>query len=350
MEEALAWLLRRSGYELLTSVADDPVELSQQGKHTLFVQGRGARHQVDVLGQFAFTPAFSLPIRLFLEAKFRDTPCRLRDVRQAHGLIRDVNENFATGASGRPRRRYQYSYALFSTSGFTKATQEYALAHQISLVDLSGASFRWLLDPVRESAGLLFESGLGSQSRNRVTWMRSVLRTLLETGGDSAGMPFSEERPGALHAAHGVAGQFVRAALPSVVEFATKLQHHQEAEMLIGFPAAPFILPLTTLDGSSFVAYAEEHPAHRVMVRRSWDESAEWTLVPADDAPRGYLLTFTLPEYIEAWIGEASDGKERGRISQVKGELLSRITVYRMVEDEVRTFQLRYEPRDLRRD
>jgi len=26
-------------------------------------------HQVDVWGEFAFTPAFSLPVRLFLEAK-----------------------------------------------------------------------------------------------------------------------------------------------------------------------------------------------------------------------------------------------------------------------------------------
>jgi hypothetical protein len=30
------------------------------------VRGRGANHQVDVLGEFAFTPAFSLPIRLSL--------------------------------------------------------------------------------------------------------------------------------------------------------------------------------------------------------------------------------------------------------------------------------------------
>ncbi|MFD7447332.1 hypothetical protein ACFV9O_40340, partial [Streptomyces sp. NPDC059909] len=186
-------------------------------------------------------------------------------------------------------------------------------------------------------------------SKNKVTWMRSALRALLKTGGDPAETLFPEERLLSLNAAHDVDGQFVRAALPLLVEFTAQLQHHEEAEMLIGFPAAPFILPLATLDGSSFVAYAEEHPAHRVLMRRGRDESAEWTLVPADDGPRGYLLSFALPEYIEAWIGEASDGRERGRISQVKGELLSRITVYRMVEDEVRTFQLRYEPRDLRR-
>jgi hypothetical protein len=35
---------------------------------------RGASHQVDVLGEFALTPAFSLPIRMFLEAKFNRGP------------------------------------------------------------------------------------------------------------------------------------------------------------------------------------------------------------------------------------------------------------------------------------
>lgn len=58
--------------------------------------GRGTTHQVDVLGEFVFTPAFSLPVRLFLEAKFYATPCRLDVVRNAHGVIHDVNENFIT--------------------------------------------------------------------------------------------------------------------------------------------------------------------------------------------------------------------------------------------------------------
>jgi hypothetical protein len=69
LEEALAWLLRNSGYRLLVDHSQDPDELVLNG-NGLCVKGRGAEHQVDVLGEFAFTPAFSLPIRLFLEAKF----------------------------------------------------------------------------------------------------------------------------------------------------------------------------------------------------------------------------------------------------------------------------------------
>ena len=138
LEESLAWLLRFSGYRLLVHEDQDPAELVTEGQ-TLRVRGRGALHQVDVLGEFAFTPAFSMPVRLFLEAKYYQTRCELEVVRNAHGVMHDVNENFMTGPGTRPRQRDKYSYALFSASGFTADAQKYALAHQISLVDLSGA-------------------------------------------------------------------------------------------------------------------------------------------------------------------------------------------------------------------
>jgi hypothetical protein len=96
LEEALAWLLRNSGYRLLVDQSQDPDELVLNG-NGLCVKGRGAEHQVDVLGEFAFTPAFSLPIRLFLEAKFTRQKTDLPVVRNAHGVIHDINENFVHG-------------------------------------------------------------------------------------------------------------------------------------------------------------------------------------------------------------------------------------------------------------
>jgi hypothetical protein len=127
LEEALAWLLRNTGYRLLVHDSQDPDELVMAG-NTLLVQGRGTTHQVDVLGEFTLTPAFSLPIRMFIEAKFHHERCNLTVVRNAHGVIHDVNENFVHTGGSRPRRRYQYVYALFSASGFTEQAQAYALA------------------------------------------------------------------------------------------------------------------------------------------------------------------------------------------------------------------------------
>lgn len=98
LEEALAWLLRGSGYRLIPDAAEDPFELVVHAG-ALHVRGRGAMHQVDVLGELLFTPAFSLPVRLFLEAKFTGR-CGLQVVRNAHGVLFDVNENYAAGAGG----------------------------------------------------------------------------------------------------------------------------------------------------------------------------------------------------------------------------------------------------------
>jgi hypothetical protein len=114
LEEALAWLLRNSGYRLLTQGDKDGSELIQR-RNTLHVVGRGTEHQVDALGEFPFTPAFSLPIRLFLEAKFYDKnrTCGLDAVRNAHGVISDVNQNSTYGGGSRPQRRYHDSYALY---------------------------------------------------------------------------------------------------------------------------------------------------------------------------------------------------------------------------------------------
>ncbi len=53
------------------------------------------------------------------EAKFRDTT-GIYGVRNAFGVVSDVNENYVQlGPGGRPRRRYRSVYTLFSTSGFS---------------------------------------------------------------------------------------------------------------------------------------------------------------------------------------------------------------------------------------
>jgi hypothetical protein len=140
------------------------------------VRGRGAVHQVDVLGQLAWIPAFTFPIRLFVEAMWhRRSRTGLADVRNAVGVLQDVNENYTTqNGPDRSRliRRFNYCYSLFSTTGFTAPAQEMALAHQISLIDLSGPGFDDLREIVDELGDLLYalyqeedESGAAIRSR-----------------------------------------------------------------------------------------------------------------------------------------------------------------------------------------
>ncbi|WP_245936291.1 restriction endonuclease [Streptomyces cahuitamycinicus] len=166
LEEVLAWLLRSSGYRLLTEQDDSarpPWKVLEKRKHGLVVRGRGAWHQADTLGEFQYVPPFSLPIRLFAEAKFTRIKVGLPTVRNGHGVVHDLNENVVTTLSNgsgphRPRTRYHYSYAIFSTSGFTQDAQEFALAHQISLIDLSLPDFRPLRDLVRVAAKSVYDA------------------------------------------------------------------------------------------------------------------------------------------------------------------------------------------------
>jgi hypothetical protein len=339
LEEALAWLLRSSGYRLLVSAEDDP-ELEAQG-HEIRVKGRGTSHQVDVLGELAFTPAFSLPVRLFLEAKSYSKACRLPVVRNALGVIDDVNEHFVPRPGERhAQRRYQYAYALFSTSGFTRDAEEYALAHQISLVDMSGASFSWLREPVAIAAGKLRRrQERFSVETFPVTWMRSRLRALLATA------PLSQ-----LPAVETNAPLFTAEADQVLTKFAEVLVSHQQTQLLLGFPAAPFILSLATDNKQAFSAYAAKHPSHTVRITRSGQgPGAEWALCPLADQD-AYRLTFSLPEHIESWIA-ANEEERLARTRQIKAALLSSITVYDSDADgeDYLVYRLRYAPGSLRR-
>jgi hypothetical protein len=348
LEEVLAWLLRGSGYRLLVHQSQDPDEL-MMNSNGLCVKGRGAEHQVDVLGEFAFTPAFSLPIRLFLEAKFTRNKSDLPVVRNAHGVIHDINENFVHGPGTRLRKRYRYVYALFSTSGFTAAAQDFALAQQISLVDLSGASFDWLRRSIESAAEELYMLQDRYQVRRfPVRWMRGRLRQMLSTMPD---LPLDEGNPetGALG--------FAQAAMPALDRLVGRLWERQHNELLLGFPAAPFILPLAAEDVGRFLSYARDHPDHAIRLRRTGEAGgAEWSVSPVTQEwadrpfarPEGYRLTFNLPERLEAWISEHEEHRAT-RIRAVKAQFLSEVIIYRMENDKLQTFQLQYQPSDLRR-
>ncbi|MEU4578669.1 hypothetical protein [Nonomuraea sp. NPDC023979] len=349
LEEVLAWMLRNSGYRLLVDVSQDPYELVMNA-NGLCVKGRGADHQVDVLGEFAFVPAFSLPIRLFLEAKFTRHKTDLAVVRNAHGVIHDINENFVHGPGNKLRKRCRYVYAVFSASGFTTAAQDFALAQQISLVDLSGASFTWLLSSIESTAEkLLVIAEKYKMKKFPVMWMRSRLRSMLGTMPDIS-------RDDEYYATNAFeVAEEVEGSLGGLVH---ALMERRRVELLLGFPAAPFILPLAVDNIEQFLDYARNHPDHIIRLWRTGEDSrAEWAVSPMPQewtlgfsAPSAtYRLTFNLPKRFETWISENEENRV-SRVRAVKAQFLSEIVIHRIEGDGLRAFQLRYQPEDLHRD
>ncbi|MFE5125683.1 MULTISPECIES: hypothetical protein [unclassified Streptomyces] len=340
LEEVLAWLLRSSGFEALTAQDDQdkpPWKVLEERKHGLVVRGRGAWHQADALGQFRYVPPFSLPVRLFVEAKYLTSkPVELPTVRNGHGVIHDVNEGVtttlvATSGPRRPRTRYRYNYAIFSTTGFSKESQDYALAHQISLIDLSMPDFKKLRDLVKTTAETLHAEmqATPAPQRPRVYEIRKYLRgPLLDLAQGDVSLQNSFREP--------------------LDDLAQALWSRSTLGLILAFPAAPFVLGLASDDLYGFVDYAKEQPTHAVRLRRINHTAPHpvWELRPAAN-PDAYALTFGLPERVEAWILDQDEGTP-SRTRWVKRSMLSTMTLYWMDGEHAHTFQLRYEPGELR--
>lgn len=132
-------------------------------RNGLVVKGRGATHQVDVLGELEWIPAFTYPLRLIIEAKFRGTTTGIDIVRNAVGVLLDVAQNNApTQEQESFSPKYQYAYAVVSTSGFSQPAMNMAIAHQISLIDLSISEYDSLKSSIVQSA-----ENIGKEYRHR---------------------------------------------------------------------------------------------------------------------------------------------------------------------------------------
>lgn len=303
LEEALANLLRRNGYRLLQQVSDDPQALRKAG-HGLLVRGRGADHQADALGDLMVPAPFSLPVRLFVEGKNRRSAVDLRDVRNAHGIVHDVNEHYSTAWAARnsqPVRRYQYRYALFSTSGFKSEAQEYALAQQISLVDLSGPAFAQLRDAIDDAVRVIHgEAQTRGLKQFPLTSVRVALRSALDDAAESATAESSDD------ASQTIDSRYLARWSNWV---AAELKAGPSGEgLILGFPRAPFILAMIPDNMEEFEAYvAESGP--EIAVNIGFDTAngvGDWSITAVDN-PDAFRLSFGVPGVLERWLLAAPD-------------------------------------------
>ena len=196
LEEVLAKLIQNTGYRLLVDASQDVEELRNL-PNGLAIRGRGGDHQVDVLGELAWIPALTFPLRLIVEAKARGGTIGIDDVRNAVGVVTDVNQNFSRSALPNvvPLQKFAYRYVLFSTSGFSSPATDYALAHQISLVDLSTDDFADLVRIANDVAEAIWDPDPPSRAGGYVRRLRTRLRTALGTWPDGVLHPEGGDEP-----------------------------------------------------------------------------------------------------------------------------------------------------------
>lgn len=140
LEEAILYLLEKVGYETIEVNPTIPDSGLRGGSSGLEVRGRGSWHQIDALASFITSPAFMYPLRLMVEAKCyqQNRPVGIEVARNSVGVLKDISENYFTLSNRQDSEiqvpRFNYHAAIFSTSGFTSGALEYAIAHQVFLI------------------------------------------------------------------------------------------------------------------------------------------------------------------------------------------------------------------------
>ncbi|MFG3301454.1 restriction endonuclease [Micromonospora chersina] len=316
LEELLARLIQSAGYRLLVHERQDRFELKNKSNGDLQVKGRGGVHQVDVLGEFTVVPAFSQPIRLFIEAKARKSVTGISAVRNAVGTVNDVNEAWMVDYSTNRVRRH-YRYGLFSTSGFSKPAQDYAIAHQISLIDLSGPEWVGLVDGVNSSSEELLRRLPADADHFPVRRLRQHLRRALGTMPDRVpNLPDDVER---VDYDFHEGAEIVRRRFEAALDGA-----------LLAFPAGHQVLLARPDDLEAFLRYANEDPEHRVSLavdaRRARDGGRTWVVRPFPRDRDAYALRLTLPAAVEAIA--LAESERRAQSLAAKGQLGGRLDIF----------------------
>lgn len=322
LEEVLAHLLKASGYHLLTEPDDDPLVLVKHG-NGLRVRGRGASHQADALGELRMAIPFSLPIRLFVEAKNIKEKVGLDVVRNAHGVVHDVNEYQSSQALTQDAtsylKRVQYRYSIFSTGGFTRDAQMYAITHQISPIDLSGPDWSFVANRLRAGALDAVKMGLvSSASPGSIATARIALREALS----------------ALEPSDSIGRVEPQAGTPAVRAWsrrlATTILRSEAADgLLLGFTSAPFILALRPNDYDQFrrAAFAANGPLSVAIAYERGPLGGSWFIEPhLPEHP--FRLTFTLPGALEQILIALPEERLRRAASAIKDEFLGQIALY----------------------
>lgn len=330
-EEALALLMRANGLDLIDAPGIDENLEAKNGQ--MFVRGRGSTHQADALADFAFIPSFSMPLRLIVEAKSYEKKVGLATARGLKGLVDDLNEMPNTG-NDPLATRHRYVAALASESGFSPYAVEFAVAHQLSPIDLSYPVFKPVRSAVRQAARETLQASRRLVGPFPVQQLRVRFRSIaLETSRPD------EDR----FAEAGVAGP-VDGVLTTLVTALKKFG----SGIAIGFGRGPYVLPLL-VDTSKLVKIFQSHNVVNVGFRykpgKGRNDPPGYQIVVRGEPTIPDVLV-VMPPQVMRWIAAADDNVlKTEKVYATKKSLLSHINVYLRDEEEgIVAGTFRYEP------
>ncbi len=305
LEHVLAYLLQSSGYSIIDKLSPNEPDVTEEG-NGLNISGRGAKHQIDVIGNLDWIPAFTFPTRLLVEAKFRDKNSSNKGrvgidiVREQIGILSDINENYFSAISGDPKQRYRYVSAIFSANGFSKDAVDLAIAHQIQLVDMSDDSFSEILNAINTFTDNIFGNRKSITSKQVSTIRENLIKSFFEN-----------------YNVVEIENTYINTLKASIDSFRNKI--------FIGMSQSGFMLLLHDSSGT-FLDYAKEQQMHDVTIHWSKvDGGKQWIIKPLYG--NDYKLTFKLPQRLHDWIYKTSEDMFTTAINE-KERHFSKISIY----------------------
>jgi hypothetical protein len=193
LEEAVLFLLRKVDYEPYdqTALSSHQLQYMRAGRSGLEVRGRGTWHQLDAFALWKHSPAFMYPLHLIVEAKCYapHRPVGVEVPRNIVGVLKDISENYFTYE----RRentfrgpRYNYTAAIFSVSGFTLGAVEYAVAHQVFLIQYKDVP---AIQPLINAILNFDESCINLRGKKAISAARAYFRRCLDAHTDVETQP-----------------------------------------------------------------------------------------------------------------------------------------------------------------
>lgn len=270
------------------------------------------------MGTFRITPPFVYPLRLFVEAKcYASTKVGIDRVRVGVGILNDINTNYSTVNLSTEQlsvKRYQYHYAIFSTSGFSNPAQRYAIAHKIHLIDLSSDVYKDIINLIHQIIDELMDN-----SDIDDTQFNSFKRTFSELIRDEV----------AYHRRSSYCwDEFLfNIDLKMLI---MELKNNIENQFIyLATINSVYMIPL--LANSEFNELLKTNPHQDVSIHFNPEKPKEWIIVPIINGSENPSLSirFTLPKLLRQYIHQDAE-----KAMRVKEKIIDKIVFIAYLDNE----------------
>lgn len=237
-------------------------------------------------------PPFVYPLRLFVEAKFYspDRPVGIEKVRMGVGILDDINTNYSTVNMTSAElflARYNYHYAIFSTSGFSNDAQRYAIAHKIHLIDLSGSEYKYITDSIENIVDILMFDTNQIEKNLFEAFKRNFSYLIYTDEEDEGNFKQALER-------------IDNRLVPLILSLRTNIKGKY---IFLATINSVNMIPLFA--DSAFNELLKSNPHQNISIHFNQENSDEWVVVPIDNYGneiRNISARLTLPELFREYM------------------------------------------------